>query len=159
MRRIRSECGLYFAEKRGDDLRYMLFDAAGEPLGLSTFWSNRGTETRIAFATGFGAIEARFSYPRYPRWFRRRWVSCFDVWIDELASLARSFGAEVLVGFKPDINCWSHLGVRVTPEQIRRLDEELTRRGVEWNGPPKKPGQWEIGCPSSARGLRAREGA
>ena len=150
-RRLRSECGRFFAERvPGDNPWYNLFDRDGKLLGQSTWWHNESTNSRIDFKTGFGEIKARFSYPRYPTWFRRRWVF-IDIWIDELAVLARSFGCEVLVGYKPDINCYCHLGVRATAEQITKLDDELTRRGIEWNGPPCKPGQWDIDCPSSAR--------
>jgi hypothetical protein len=144
MTRLRSECGRYLAERLSECWRYRLYDCEGNALGESTFWSNCSTKTRIAFETGFGSIRAKFGYRRYPRWFRRRWVLVFDIKIDELAAIVKQHGGVVLVGFKPDWNCWSHIGFRATSEQLRAIDEELTRRGAEWNGPPRKSSQWDI---------------
>lgn len=149
VKRIRSECGQYFAERVSrEHLWYRLYDQEGNFLVQTGYWGNLGTKTRVRFEIATGSVKAIFSRPRYPRWFRRRWVTCWDMWVDELKTLVESFGCEVLDCWKPDINCWSHIGFRATAEQCRKVDEELTRRGVRWNGPPHKPGQWDIQCPN-----------
>ncbi len=144
-KRLRSECRRYFAERVGGDSPwYRLYDADGNLLGQTVYWSNKSTKSRISFETGLGEHRPIFSRPRYPRLFRRRWVCCFDLWIDDLAKLAESFGCLVVTGWKGDMSIWCNLGVIATSEQIAMLDEELASRGVKFNGPPRKDGQWDI---------------
>lgn len=150
--RLRSECGLYIADPvPAGDLRYRLYDRAGCLLGEAESWRNLNTPSRIRFELGLGPVTAVFGRPRHPRWFRRRWVVCFDIWIDELKLLIEGFGCEVLRAWKPDINCYNHVGFRASREQLRGVDAELDRRGLAWNGPPRNDGQWDIECPDVAR--------
>ncbi len=155
-----SECGNYFAERSSTDhCCYQLYDRGGKLLGRTGYWGNLLTSSRWRFKVSLlwgpdGQILAQpdrhtavFSGPRYPRWFRRRWVACWDLWIDALDALVKSQGCEVLVAFKPDINCFSHIGFRATAAQASQIDAELSRLAVEWNGPPVKRGQWNIERP------------
>ena len=143
-KRAKSECGRYFAERVEGESWHRLYDQSGKFLGTASYWSNRSTATRIAFETGFDDVRAVFSRPRYPRNFRRRWVICFDIWIDELAEIAKSCRCLVVTAWKPNINVWSHIGLMATAEQIKRFDQILEERKAEFNRPPCRGGQWDI---------------
>jgi hypothetical protein len=60
-----------------------LYEREGRYLDQSRYWSNHSTSTRIRFESGFGTVRALFSYPRFPSWFRRRWILAFDADFDE----------------------------------------------------------------------------
>lgn len=154
MTRLISDCGQFQAERIPNEFgtKYRMFDASGEFLFETTWWSNRTTDTRIAFETGSGDVSATFGYVRYPKWFHRRWVLCFDVYIDELKAMAESVGADVLVAFKPDWNCWSHLGFRAKPSVAKALDQKLKEKGAEFYRTERKgKGLHSIECPMKAR--------
>lgn len=145
---LKSECGQYFAkELPGETLYYELRDSNGDFLGNSTWWSNLGTNSRIAFEIGVGKHRATFSYARYPSWFKRRWVECFDIELKELAEIAKQCGCEVLVGYKPDCNCWHHLGMRCVGTSIEKFDSALRQRNLLFES-RSKAGGWNIECPS-----------
>lgn len=147
-----SDCGRYLAVRSGDELRFDIHDArTGKLLCVSTFWSNRSTGTRLAFEAGSGDFGATFSCPRRPRWFYCRWVDCFKIELGKLAKLAERCGAQVVVGYKPDMNCWNHLGLRATPESMRALDAELRKRKIEFFNRIGKHGAWDIECPIKER--------
>lgn len=152
-KRLRSECGQYAVipspQYEGDGTTYRLF-RDGVEVGLTMWWSNRYTKSRIAFEVGCGEHKATFSYPRYPRWFHRRWVTCFTISCQEVYDLAVAAGAKVLDCGKADMNCWICLGFRGTPAVRNAVDAALTARGVEWS-PRKKPGMWDIVCPNKER--------
>lgn len=144
-----SECGRYRAERDKGDTWYKLYDAGtGELVGDCTYWSNRYTNTHFGFETGFGDTKAVFSYPRHPRWFRRRWVSCFDIWIDDLANLVNKLGGQTIVAYKPDMNCHCHIGFRADAMTLRKIDKDFRRRKLDFDT-RKKPGQWDINCPTT----------
>lgn len=153
-----SECGKYRlgppVDPKQDRIcgRPMYDAATGDLVCHTTFWRNRYTSSRVRFETGSGAVEAMFSYPMYPRWFRRRWVSCFDVWIDDLARFIEDQGGMILVAYKPDINCWCHIGFKANRETAAKIDAQMTANGWDWHGPPRKPGGWNISCPNDPDG-------
>lgn len=153
VKRLRSECGRYFAELIPDGLgcHYRMFDAAGVFIGESRHWSNRMTAGRTRFEIGFGGVRAVFGYPRFPRWFRRRWVECWDIDCEGLSRLVEKCGGEVLVCFKAGMNCWNQVGFRGTGEVAARVDKELRRRKLGFSS-RQKPGMWGIDCPAEARG-------
>jgi len=155
---IRSECGRYLTERSVAINEWRaIYAADGTLLGKTTYWSSRYTDSRIGFECGFGKLSVNFSYPRYPKWFRRRWVLCFDLSIEDLSALVERLGCKVIVGFKVGMTVWSSIGFRATSKQLRAVDAELNRLGVKWNGPPARGGQWEIECPRNAKSKGAME--
>lgn len=148
---LKSECGRYLARRAdASGTSYDLLDASGNFVCRTTWWSNLGTNTRIRFECGSGDVGATFSCPRYPRWFYRRWVTCFRIELEELARRIELAGGKVLVGYKPDMNCWHHVGFRGTPAVAKAVDEGLTSMGIEWFK-RERPGVWPINCPHEER--------
>lgn len=146
-----SDCGGYTAEKSGT--WYVLRTTDGQFVCRTTYWANRSTSSRIAFECGTVDVRATFSYPRYPRWFKRRWIECFDIDIAAAAELIESKGGVVLVAFKPGFCVWNHLGFWATPNVSRDIDESLSLKGLEFFGPSGKRsrGGFNIECPEPAR--------
>lgn len=151
--RILSECKRFFAERIGNDdnhvTSYRITDAeTGEiVVDRTTYWSNRSTDARIGFETGSGPFGATFSYPRYPRWFRRRWVSCFDAKPEEVCRVIHAHGGQVLDCFKPSLNCWVHVGFRAGSQSLRKVDAAMTANGWKWDA-RRKAGRWDVDCPA-----------
>lgn len=145
MKRLRSECGNFYAERCGDTW-HRIYDASGVLLGETTWWSNMSDNVRLRFKTGFDGVEAIFSYRRYPSWFFRRWVIIFKIEKEELFSLIEKAGGEVLVYFKPSMNCWHHVGFRGNAQVAGIVDVGLKARGVEVHKTNKCRG-FNIECP------------
>jgi len=154
MKRLVSECGQYaLGERLGEGaLFFCLYRTDGSYCCCTTYWSNLMTNTRIRFEVGNSALDVKavFSYRRYPAWFRRRWVEIWDINIHELAQLVEGCGGEVLVGYKPDMNCWNHIGFRGGSDCVRAVDAALKKRKIgfctRW-----KPGTLDIECPEKCR--------
>ncbi len=87
---LKSECGKYLLRQEPDKTTGLeMLDADGTVLGKTTCWSNCFTTTHYRFLTGFGEYAATFQYPRYPKWFRRRWVKIWKIDLEKLAKLIR----------------------------------------------------------------------
>lgn len=155
MKRLTSECGQYvLGERLGEQsFSFRLYRADGSYCCCTTYWSNLMTSQRIRFEVGNSSLEVKavFSYRRYPAWFHRRWVECWDIGIRELAKLVEDCGGEILVGYKPDMNCWNHIGFRGTADCLRAVDAALKKRKLRFYT-RQKPGTWDIECPSMHRG-------
>ena len=150
-----SDCRRYYAAPGPSDADrwHRLFDAAsGRFLGRATYWSNRHTEARIAFEAGLGGVRATFGYPRFPRWFRRRWVEIDgrEVWVEPVSALIRECGGEPLDVWKPDINAYVHAGFRAAAGQLRAIDDAMRARG--WAFEARKPlADRGVECPHESR--------
>jgi len=152
--RLTSECGQYLAEKIADGLgtSFLLFSAAnGERLGQNSWWSNRYTNTRVAFEIGNDRVKsAIFSYVRYPRWFHRRWPECWNTNADQLKELVEGCGGKVLNVFKPGMCCWYTISFRGSDGVRRAVDAELRKRNIGFETRQAKGG-WGVECPDSER--------
>lgn len=151
---LKSECGQYVLGERleKNTLYFRLYRADGSYCSATSYWSNLMTTNRIRFEVGNPALgfKAIFSYPRYPRWFCRRWTSCFDIDIRELAKIVEKCGGKVLVGYKPNMNCWNHIGFRGTSDCVRAVDAALAKRKIKFST-RRKPGMFDIECPDKMR--------
>ncbi len=149
---LRSDCGKYYAVPgpSEEDHWHRIYNASGAFLGRATYWSNRGTNTRIAFETGFGSLSATFSYPRYPSWFRRRWIKCWDCKIEDAKHLIEEHGAEVLVCYKISLTCNHCFGFRASASQLATIDAAMSVAGWKFET-RQRPGCWDIACPTKER--------
>ena len=154
---LKSECGEYVLGERLEEgsFSYRIYRADGSYWGTTTYWSNLMTSDRIRFEVGNSALDfkAIFSYQRYPRWFHRRWVAIWHIDIEQLAKLVEDCGGKVLVGYKPGMSAWNHIGFRGSNQCARAVDAELIWQGHEFhrrNG-KKSFGGWDIECPEKER--------
>ena len=157
---LKSDCGNYLARSnQKSETGYTLMDACGGVLGDTTWWINRSTTSRIAFEVGFGEIRATFSYPRYPSWFRRRWIECFHTDCATVAGIVAASGGVVITCRKPDWNCWIHLGYRGTAKISQSVDAGLAAvPSVKMASRKQRgSGMLDIECPFSERWGSASE--
>ena len=154
MKILKSDCGKYLAKRKPEfGTRYDLLDANGNLLGETTWWATRSTKTQIAFEIGNGTFSATFSYPRYPTWFRRRWIECFHIDCNSVSVIVEKAGGKVLRCYKPDWNCWIHLGFRGTRAIAQAVDNAMVAvpKVKSFDRQQRGTGMLEISCPDIER--------